>query len=73
VPTRLDAVAEKLVGSTLADADIRGAIADVIDGVEIMVDAHASPDYRRRAAGALARRAIAEARETALASGRNRA
>jgi CO/xanthine dehydrogenase FAD-binding subunit len=73
VPTRLDAAAEKLVGSTLADTDIRAALADVIDTIEILVDAHASPDYRRRAAGALALRAVVQARESALASARSRA
>jgi CO/xanthine dehydrogenase FAD-binding subunit len=61
VPTRLDAVAEELIGSTL------------IDSVEITVDTHASSDYRRRAARALALRAIVEARDAALAGARSRA
>jgi CO/xanthine dehydrogenase FAD-binding subunit len=64
-PMRLDALANKLVGSTLADTDIRPAIADAIDALDIMVDSHASPDYRRRAAKALAVRALTDARDAA--------
>jgi CO/xanthine dehydrogenase FAD-binding subunit len=64
-PVRLDAVAKKLIGSTLDDTDIRVAIADAIDELEIMTDSHASPDYRRRAATALAMRALTDAREAA--------
>jgi CO/xanthine dehydrogenase FAD-binding subunit len=73
VPARLDAAAGKLIGSKLADGDIRDALADAIDAVEIMIDTHASPDYRRRAAKALALRAIAQARDAALASEWSRA
>jgi CO/xanthine dehydrogenase FAD-binding subunit len=62
-PMRLDALANTLVGSTLADTDIRPAIADAIDALDIMVDSHASPDYRRRAAKALAVRALTDARD----------
>jgi CO/xanthine dehydrogenase FAD-binding subunit len=65
VPTRLDGTAEDLIGSTLTDDDVRAALAGAIDTVEIMVDTHASPDYRRRAANTLALRAIAEARDAA--------
>jgi CO/xanthine dehydrogenase FAD-binding subunit len=64
-PVRLDALAEKLIGSTLDDTDIRAAVADAVAELEIMVDSHASPDYRRRAAKALAVRALADARDAA--------
>lgn len=64
-PMRLDALANKLVGSTLADTDIRAAVADAVAELEIMVDSHASPDYRRRAAKALAVRALTDARDAA--------
>ena len=64
-PMRLDALANKLVGSTLADTDIRFAIADAIDALDIMVNSHASPEYRRRAAKALAVRALTDARDAA--------
>lgn len=64
-PVRLDALAEKLIGSTLDDTDIRAAVADAVDELDIIVDSHASPDYRRRAATALAVRALTDARHVA--------
>jgi CO/xanthine dehydrogenase FAD-binding subunit len=64
-PVRLDEVAKKLIGSTLDDTDIRAAVADAVDELEIMVDSHASPDYRRRAGKALAVRALSDARDVA--------
>jgi CO/xanthine dehydrogenase FAD-binding subunit len=73
IPTRLDGAGEDLIGSALTEKDIRAALADAIDNVEILVDTHASPDYRRRAANALALRAITEARDAALAGGRSAA
>ena len=68
-PVRLDGLAEKLIGSTLDDTDIRAAVADAVDELEIMVDSHASPDYRRRAAKALAVRALSDARDAARGAG----
>jgi CO/xanthine dehydrogenase FAD-binding subunit len=64
-PIRLDTMAGKLVGSTLADADIRAAVEGAVDGLEMIVDTHASPDYRRRAAKALAVRSLSDARDAA--------
>ena len=64
-PVRLDAVANKLIGSTLDETDIRAAVADTVDKLEMMVDSHASADYRRRAAKALATRALTDARDAA--------
>ena len=64
-PVRLDSIANKLTGSSLADLDIRTAIADAVAELDIMVDSHASPDYRRRAAKALAVRALTDARDAA--------
>ena len=64
-PVRLDALATKLIGSTLDDTDIRAGAADAVAELEIMVDSHASPDYRRRAAKALAVRALTDARDAA--------
>jgi len=64
-PVRLDAVASKLVGSTLAETHIQAAVADAVDALDIMVDSHASADYRRRAAKALATRALTDARDAA--------
>ena len=54
-----------LIGSTLDDTDIGAAVADAVAELEIMVDSHASPDYRRRAAKALAVRALTDARDAA--------
>jgi CO/xanthine dehydrogenase FAD-binding subunit len=68
-PVRLDGLAEKLIGSTLDDTDIRAAVADAVDELEIMVDSHASPEYRRRAAKALAVRALSDARDAARGAG----
>jgi CO/xanthine dehydrogenase FAD-binding subunit len=62
---RLDALAKTFIGSTLTDAEMRAAVADTIDELEMMVDSHASPDYRRRAAKALALRALTDARDAA--------
>jgi CO/xanthine dehydrogenase FAD-binding subunit len=64
-PVRLDALAKTFIGSTLADAEMRAAVADTIDELEMMIDSHASPDYRRRAAKALALRALTDARDAA--------
>ncbi|MBV9628345.1 MAG: FAD binding domain-containing protein [Xanthobacteraceae bacterium] len=64
-PVRRDALATKLIGSTLDDTDIRAGVADAVAELEIMVDSHASPDYRRRAAKALAVRALTDARDAA--------
>jgi CO/xanthine dehydrogenase FAD-binding subunit len=64
-PVRLDTLAGTLIGSTLADADIRAAVAGAVEELEMMVDSHASPDYRRRAAKALAVRALTHARDAA--------
>jgi len=69
VPRRLDAAVNQLVGSALSDADVRTAVTSAIADIEIMIDVHASPDYRRRAATALAIRALGEARDAARASG----
>lgn len=65
-PIRLGAAAEALVGSTLSDEAIADALAGDIEALEIMSSPHASDAYRRRAAGVLAARAIAEARDHAL-------
>jgi len=64
-PVRLDSLATKLIGSTLDDTDIRAAVAAAVAELEIMIDNHASPDYRRRAAKALAVRALTDARDAA--------
>ena len=55
-----------LIGSTLTDAEIGEAVRGAADtDLEIMTSPHASYAYRRRAAGVLAARALAEARDDA--------
>jgi CO/xanthine dehydrogenase FAD-binding subunit len=66
-PARLPAPAGALIGSALSDADIAAALAGALDDIEIMTDPHGSPEFRRRAATALAARALAEARDDARA------
>ncbi|HWP26999.1 MAG TPA: FAD binding domain-containing protein [Xanthobacteraceae bacterium] len=66
VPLRLNAVAEALVGQRIDDRNVRAAVEEAAAGIEPMSDLHASADYRRRAAAALAVRAILSANHTAL-------
>jgi CO/xanthine dehydrogenase FAD-binding subunit len=73
VPRRLDQACKELVGSNLTDADIRTALSAAIDSLEIIVDTHASPDYRRRSAKVLAMRALGDARDAARNAGRRQA
>ena len=66
MPLRLEAAAARLVGTTLADADIAAALALAERDLSPISDLHASAEYRRRAAGAMLARALAEARDEAL-------
>jgi len=68
MPVRVaEEAATSLVGTRLAAADLAKAVAAIRDSLEPRADIHASADYRRRVAGALVERAIAEARDEALA------
>jgi CO/xanthine dehydrogenase FAD-binding subunit len=69
-PVRLDG-ADALVGTSVGDDDIEDALRDSISDLETVSDLHASADYRRRVAGVLARRALVEARQEALAESRS--
>ena len=64
-PIRLTAAETQLAGSGLEPAKVRSAVADAFAGIETLSDLHASADYRRRAAIALATRAIADAATSA--------
>lgn len=66
VPTRLDAVAQALVGTAMADADIDAALEAPVAALDIMTDHYASTDYRRRVARELAARALRDARDAAI-------
>lgn len=69
-PVRLAGL-EALVGSRLEEEAVRTAVAASLAGLDIMRDHHASADYRKRVAVALARRAILDARNEAAAGARH--
>jgi CO/xanthine dehydrogenase FAD-binding subunit len=64
-PVRLGSTEAKLLGSRLADADVRAALSAMDDLPEPNSDVHATADYRRRVARVLAERAILDARSEA--------
>ena len=63
-PVRISSV-DRLVGSRLAEADVRGALADELATLEPSSDLQASAAYRRRVATLLTQRAVADARAQA--------
>ena len=65
-PLRLDAVEKELTGGTLDEKKVTEAVRAALADVEMLSDLHASSDYRRRAAVALAARAIADAKAQSL-------
>jgi CO/xanthine dehydrogenase FAD-binding subunit len=65
VPLRLDAAAAALAGTRITEASAREAVRSALAGIEPLADLHASADYRRRAALALAVRAIMDAQAEA--------
>jgi CO/xanthine dehydrogenase FAD-binding subunit len=65
-PVRLDL--DALIGRRMVEADVKAAVAAAMEPMEMLEDHHASGRYRRRAALALAVRAVMEARD---AAGRN--
>lgn len=71
-PVRLDG-ANALVGTAAGDKDIDETVSESTSDLETVSDLHASADYRRRVAGVLARRALIEARQAALADVEGRA
>jgi CO/xanthine dehydrogenase FAD-binding subunit len=68
VPVRLHAAEQALVDTRLNPSSIRVAVYDCVCEVETAGDLHASADYRRRAAAALAERVIIDAHEDAINS-----
>jgi CO/xanthine dehydrogenase FAD-binding subunit len=68
-PLRLDSVPEALQG-TRAEAEVlRPALVEALEDVEMFADLHASAEYRRRAAVALALRAVSDAYQDARTRG----
>lgn len=65
VPVRLDTAEEVFVGSKLDEASVREALRAALADMEPTEDLHASAEYRRRTALALALRAVAEAKANA--------
>lgn len=68
VPARISEAEQRLVGTRLEASDIEAATPLVQDALEPIADVHASSEYRRRVAGALAARAIVAARGEAMAT-----
>ena len=66
-PVRLDNAARALVGSDVGEATIADAVEAAMAPLDIWGDLHASADYRRRTGGVLARRALSDARQAAIA------
>ncbi len=68
-PLRLDAVEQELTGGTLDEKKVTEALRAALADVEMLSDLHATSVYRRRAAVALAARAIADAKAQSLGNG----
>jgi CO/xanthine dehydrogenase FAD-binding subunit len=66
VPARLDVAAERLLGTRLEDGALDAAAGLAEQTVEAVTDRQATAAYRRRLAGELLRRALAEARIEAM-------
>jgi CO/xanthine dehydrogenase FAD-binding subunit len=66
-PLRLDHAANALIGTDIGDAAVAEAIDAAMADLDIWGDLHASADYRRRTGSVLARRALSDARQAALA------
>jgi len=67
-PVRAEAAEQHLTGTRLEAGDIDKAMDELQAALSPLSDVHASADYRRRVAGALAARVIAEARDEAKAA-----
>ncbi|HEV8015997.1 MAG TPA: hypothetical protein VGP48_10710, partial [Stellaceae bacterium] len=65
VPLRASAAEARLTGTRLEIGDVEKAMDEMQAALSPLADVHASADYRRRVAGALAARAIAQARDEA--------
>jgi CO/xanthine dehydrogenase FAD-binding subunit len=63
MPLAIDVAAQRLVGTRLADADLADAAGMAEATIAASGDANGSALYRRRVAGEMARRALAEARD----------
>ncbi len=66
-PIRLDAAERELTGGALDEASVGKAVRAALADIAPLDDLHASAEYRRRAASALAVRAVADAKANAYA------
>lgn len=62
---RATAVEQALAGKPANDEAVRAAVEPVADGVDVLGDIHASPEYRAHLARVLTRRAVLEAAQRA--------
>jgi CO/xanthine dehydrogenase FAD-binding subunit len=65
-PIRLASAEQQLKGSALDAVTVRGAVLEALADFAPLSDLHASAEYRRRVAAALATRAVVDARSHAL-------
>ena len=65
---RATAAEQALAGKPVDEDAVRAAVQSVADGVDVLGDIHASPEYRAHLARVLSRRAVLEAARRAGAS-----
>ena len=70
-PIRLTGAEEQLKGGALDTVTVKRAVAEALADVAPLSDLHASAEYRRRVAGSLAARAVADARAHAIGKKRD--
>ena len=62
---RPTAVEQALAGKSIDEEAIRAAVQPVVDGIDVLGDIHASPEYRSHLARVLTRRAVLQAAQRA--------
>jgi carbon-monoxide dehydrogenase medium subunit len=62
---RPTAVEQALAGKTADEESVKAAVQTVVDGIDVLGDIHASPEYRAHLARVLTRRAVLQAAERA--------
>jgi len=62
---RPTAIEQALTGKTADEESVKAAVQGVVDGIDVLGDIHASPEYRSHLARVLTRRAVLQAAERA--------
>jgi carbon-monoxide dehydrogenase medium subunit len=62
---RPTAIEQALTGKTADEESVKAAVQGVVDGIDVLGDIHASPEYRGHLARVLTRRAVLQAAERA--------